>query len=224
MNLQECATDDVGRVRLQFNSEDDAAIPLNFGGRNNGFMTSGGAGLNYNDQLTKKTELQSNYFYNQLDQLIERETNRESFLPSGSFKTKQNTAQNTRNATHRANWTIDHKIDSLNSLKWTNNLSYAQNNSNIGSSSSSTNANGRLENEGTRLSTAKGNNWRVNSELLWRHKFGGRTLSTNFTLGLNKATRTERAVNSFYNLAGQKNRIDTSAKPIHRLTTVKAMD
>lgn len=202
-----------GGIRLQFNSEEDAAIPLNFGGRNNGFVTSGGAGLNYNDQLTKKTELQSNYFYNQLDQLIERETNRESFLPSGSFKTKQNTAQNTRNATHRANWTIDHKIDSLNSLKWTNNLSYAQNNSNTGSSSSSTNASSRLENEGTRLSTAQGNNWRVNSELLWRHKFGkrGRTLSTNLTLGLEQSDRdgTLRAVNSFYNLAGQKNRIDT---------------
>lgn len=202
-----------GGVRLQFNSEEDAAIPLNFGGRNNGFVTSGGAGLNYNDQLTKKSELQSNYFYNQLDQLIERETNRESFLPSGSFKTKQNTAQNTHNATHRANWTIDHKIDSLNSLKWTNNLSYAQNNSNTGSSSSSTNANGGLENEGTRLSTAKGNNWRINSELLWRHKFGkkGRTLSTNFTLGLEQSDRdgTLRAVNSFYNLAGQKNRVDT---------------
>lgn len=202
-----------GGVRLQFNSEEDATIPLNFGGRNNGFVTSGGAGLNYNDQLTKKSELQSNYFYNQLDQLIERETNRESFLPSGSFKTKQNTAQNTHNATHRANWTIDHKIDSLNSLKWTNNLSYAQNNSNTGSSSSSTNANGGLENEGTRLSTAKGNNWRINSELLWRHKFGkkGRTLSTNFTLGLEQSDRdgTLRAVNSFYNLAGQKNRVDT---------------
>lgn len=202
-----------GGVRLQFNSEDDAAIPLNFGGRNNGFVTSGGAGLNYNDQLTKKTELQSNYFYNQLDQLIERETNRESFSPSGSFKTKQNTAQNTRNATHRTNWTIDHKIDSLNSLKWTNNLSYAHNNSNTGSSSSSTNASGGLENEGTRLSTAQGNNWRVNSELLWRHKFGkkGRTLSTNFTLGLEQSDRdgTLRAVNSFYNLAGQKNRVDT---------------
>ncbi|MFN8346108.1 MAG: outer membrane beta-barrel protein [Spirosomataceae bacterium] len=202
-----------GGVRLQFNSDDDAAIPLNFGGRNNGFVKSAGAGLNYNDQLSKKTDLQSSYFYNQLDQLIERETNRESFLPSGSFKTKQNTAQNTGNATHRANWTIDHKIDSLNSLKWTNNANYAQNNSNTGSSSSSSNANGLLENEGTRQSNSKGNNWKVNSELLWRHKFGkkGRTLSTNLTLGLEQSDRdgTLRAVNSFYNAAGQKNRVDT---------------
>jgi hypothetical protein len=202
-----------GGIRLQFNSDEDAAIPLNFGGRNNGFVTSGGAGLNYNDQLSKKTELQSSYFYNQLDQLIERETNRESFLPSGSFKTQQNTAQNTHNATHRANWTIDHKIDSLNSLKWTNNASYARNNSNTGSSSNSTNANGLLENEGTRQSNSQGNNWRINSELLWRHKFGkkGRTLSTNFTLGLEQSDRdgTLRAVNGFYNAAGQKSRIDT---------------
>ncbi len=202
-----------GGIRLQFNSEEDAAIPLSFGGRNNGFVTSGGAGLNYNDQLSKKTELQSSYFYNQLDQLIERETNRESFLPSGSFKTQQNTAQNTHNATHRANWTIDHKIDSLNSLKWTNNASYAQNSSNTGSGSSSTNANGLLENEGTRQSNSQGNNWKINSELLWRHKFSkkGRTLSTNFNLGLEQSDRdgTLRAVNSFYNPTGQKSRIDT---------------
>ena len=202
-----------GGVRLQFNTDEDAAIPLNFGGRNNGFVTSAGAGLNYNDQLSKKTDLQSSYFYNQLDQLIERETNRESFLPSGSFKTKQNTAQNTNNATHRANWTIDHKIDSLNSLKWTNNASYAQNSVNTGSSSSAVNAMGILENEGTRQSNSKGNNWRVNSELLWRHKFEkkGRTLSANFILGLEQSDRNGslRAVNSFYNAIGQKNRVDT---------------
>lgn len=202
-----------GVMRLQFNSEEDAAIPLNFGGRNNGFVTSGGAGLNYNNQFNKKTELQSNYFYNQLDQRIERETNRETFLPSGNFKTKQNTAQNTHNATHRANFTLDHKIDSLNSLKWTNQLSYAKNASYTGSSSRATNANDRLENEGTRQSTAQGNNWRINSELLWRHKFAkkGRTLSTNFLLGLEQSDRngTLNALNSFYNSSGEKNKVDT---------------
>lgn len=202
-----------GAVRLQFNSEEDAAIPLNFGGRNNGFVTSGGAGLNYNNQFSKKTELQSNYFYNQLDQRIERETNRETFLPSGNFKTKQNTAQNTHNATHRANVTMDHKIDSLNSLKWTNQLSYAKNSSYTGSSSRATNANDILENEGTRQSNTQGNNWRINSELLWRHKFAkkGRTLSTNFLLGLEQSDRngTLNALNSFYNSSGEKNRVDT---------------
>ncbi len=202
-----------GGVRLQFNSDDDSSIPLNFGGRNNGFVTSGGAGLNYNDRLSKKTELQSNYFYNQLDQLIERETNRESFLPTGNFKTTQNTAQKTTNATHRGNLTLDHKIDSLNSLKWTNNFNYSKNSSNTGSSSSSINGTGMLENEGTRQSNAQGDNWKINSELLWRHKFGkkGRTLSTNFILGLEQSDRdgTLHAVNSFYNPTGQKTRIDT---------------
>ncbi|RDB04213.1 outer membrane beta-barrel family protein [Runella aurantiaca] len=202
-----------GGVRLQFNSDDDAAIPLNFGGRNNGFVTSGGAGLNYNDQLSKKTELQSNYFYNQLDQLIERETNRETFLPMGNFKTNQNTAQKTTNATHRGNVTLDHKIDSLNSLKWTNNFNYSQNSSNTGSSTRSINGSGILENEGTRQSNAQGDTWRLNSELLWRHKFGkkGRTLSTNFILGMEQSGRdgSLRAVNTFYNPTGQRNRVDT---------------
>lgn len=202
-----------GGVRLQFNSDDDAAIPLNFGGRNNGFVTSGGAGLNYNDQLSKKTELQSNYFYNQLDQLIERETNRETFLPMGTFKTLQNTAQKTTNATHRGNVTLDHKIDSLNSLKWTNNFNYSQNSSNTGSNTRSTNGAGVLENEGTRQSNALGDTWKLNSELLWRHKFAkkGRTLSTNLILGLEQSDRdgTLRAVNTFYTPVGQANRVDT---------------
>lgn len=202
-----------GGVRLQFNSDDDAAIPLNFGGRNNGFVTSGGAGLNYNDQLSKKTELQSNYFYNQLDQLIERETNRETFLPVGTFKTLQNTAQKTTNATHRGNVTLDHKIDSLNSLKWTNNFNYSQNSSNTGSNTRSTNGGGMLENEGTRQSNAQGDTRKLNSELLWRHKFAkkGRTLSTNLILGLEQSDRagTLRAVNTFYGPVGQVNRVDT---------------
>lgn len=212
-----------GGVRLQFNSDDDAAIPLNFGGRNNGFVTSGGAGLNYNDQLSKKTELQSNYFYNQLDQLIERETNRETFLPVGTFKTLQNTVQKTTNATHRGNVTLDHKIDSLNSLKWTNNFNYSQNSSNTGSNTRSTNGAGVLENEGTRQSNAQGDTWKLNSELLWRHKFAkkGRTLSANVILGLEQSDRdgTLRAVNTFYTPGGQANRVDTL-----RQTNIQAND
>lgn len=202
-----------GGVRLSFNSDEDSPIPLNFGGRNNGFVRSWGGGLNYNNQINKKTDLQSNYFYNDLNQLIEREVNRETFLPNGSFKTQQNTAQSTQNTTHRANLTLDHKIDSLNSLKWTNNASYAINSAQTGSGSSSRNQNGLLENEGARQSLSKGNNWRINSELLWRHKFNkkGRTLSTNFILGIDQNDRngTLNAINTFYATNGQKQRIDT---------------
>ncbi|TAG65554.1 MAG: TonB-dependent receptor, partial [Runella slithyformis] len=202
-----------GGLRIQINAGEDSPIPLNVGGRNNGFVRSWGGGLNYNNQINKKTDLQSNYFFNDLSQVIDREVNQETFLPNGSFKTQQNTNQTTQNTTHRANITLDHKIDSLNSLKWTNNVSYASNVAQTGNSSRSFNQNGLLTNDGTRQSFSKGNNWRVNSELLWRHKFHkkGRTLSTNFTLGMDQNDRngTLNAINGFYGANQQQLRTDT---------------
>ena len=191
-----------GGVRIQINGEDDTAIPLNFGGRTNGYLTNWAGGVNFNNQITPKTEVNGSYFYNQLGQDISRLTNRQSFLPTGTIGSNQNTNQHTGNATHRGNFVLDQKIDSSNSFRWTNRFDYRRTSADVLGESRAFGANGQIQNEGIRTTTSQGDGIRLNSDLLLRHRFAkkGRTISSNLTFGLDESDRdgTLRATNRFY--------------------------
>ncbi|MEZ4904126.1 MAG: outer membrane beta-barrel family protein [Spirosomataceae bacterium] len=198
-----------GSMRLSFNSSDDAGIPLNFGGRTTGFQSTWAAGANYNDKLSKKTDIQSNYFYSRSEQLVEKEVNRENFLPNSTFRSVQNMAQNNLNDSHRINLTFDHKLDSANTLRITNQFSFGNTSSNIGSTTQNFLDGAGIQSANERVTLSKGTNTRLNSELLWRHRFAkkGRNFSTIATLGYNESNRSGslRATNRFFT----PTRIDT---------------
>jgi hypothetical protein len=191
-----------GGMRIQINSDDDTAIPLNFGGRTNGYLTNWAGGVNFNNQITPKTEVNGSYFYNQLGQDIDRLTNRQSFLPIGTIGSNQNTNQHTGNVTHRGNLVLDQKIDSSNSFRLTNRFDYRRNNATVLGQSKAFGINGQLENDGIRTTTSQSDGIRLNSDLLLRHRFAkkGRTLSANLLFGFDQNDRdgTLRATNRFY--------------------------
>jgi hypothetical protein len=180
-----------GAVRLQFNSNNQNGIPLNFGNRANGLMTNYAGGVNFNNEFTKKTEMNGSYFFNYLDHDISQTTYRENFLPTGSFTYNQNSRQNNNNANHRINATIDHKIDSANSLKFTTNFSYNETDSEQRSTSENVTPDNEVQNESDLLNISSGNSITSNSSLLFRHRFKkkGRTISTNLTLGVSQSDR-----------------------------------
>lgn len=193
-----------GAVRLQFSGTNDSGIPLNFGGRNNGLMTNYGGGVNYNKDVGKdKTQLSGSYFFNYLNHDLVQNTYRENFLPDNqSFNFDQRSSQSNTNDNHRVNVILDHKVDSLNSVKWTTNFSLNQTNSEIKSLSSTYSQAGTLQNESERVSQSAGTTYRLNSTLLYRHRFKkkGRSFSANATLGLTDTDRngTLNAINTFY--------------------------
>ena len=170
-----------GRRTITLNSNNSSGIPLNFGGRMNGFMDTYAGGLNFSNQLTKKTEANGSYFLNHLGQDINRQLVRENFLSAGTFTFSQDGRQQTANTGHRANLTLDHKIDSLNSLTFKATMGYTQSNLEEQSQSQTLSPENTVENEGTRSSYSSGNGFNLNSSLLFRHRFGkpGRTLSAN---------------------------------------------
>lgn len=192
-----------GAVRMEFGGDNSNGVPLNFGNRANGIMTNFAGGLNMNNQLTKKTELNGSYFYNYLDHDKDQTTFRQNFLPDNqNFTFNQNSRQQNSNSNHRANLTLDHKIDSVNSLKLTANVSYNETDSEVISTSENINPDNSIQSESQRLSLSSGTNAALNSTLLWRHKFAkkGRTFSTNL---LFNASQNDRegfldAVNDFY--------------------------
>jgi hypothetical protein len=197
-----------GAVRITMGDGNSSGVPLNFGNRANGIMTNYAGGFNVNNQFNKKTELNGSYFYNYLDHDRDQTTFRESFLPpdaSGSRRSltfNQTSKQQNSNSNHRVNLTLDHKLDSMNSLKLTANATYNETDSEVISESQNYGADGSLLNEQNRLSLSYGSNANLNSTLLWRHKFAkkGRNFTATLQLGLSENDRTGflDAVTSLY--------------------------
>jgi outer membrane receptor protein involved in Fe transport len=192
-----------GAVRLEVSSDNADGVPLSFGNTIYGFMKSWAGGANFNNQLTAKTEVNGSYFFNQLSHIVNQDLTRQNFLPNGTFVTRQNSGQNNENTNHRLNFTLDHKIDSLNSLKWTSYASYNQTTAQTNSRSQTFGQADSLENEGTRTNHSYGDALSLNSNLLLRHRFRtkGRTLSANLTLAHtgNGSNGNLQAENIFYN-------------------------
>lgn len=204
-----------GRVSLQFDS-DDNSIPLDFGGDNEGFLTTWAGGLNFNQELGKKTDLNASYFYSNSDKEFARNSTRTSFLPEGNFSTLSNSNENNVTDNHRLNFTVDQKIDSFNSVQVTSAFTYTDRSSTSNTFSQNFDANNLLQNEGLRgyQSDATGSNW--TGTVLYRHKFAkkGRNISTNFNFGLNNNDSESNSIseNKYFDDGGQPNRIDTVAQ------------
>jgi outer membrane receptor protein involved in Fe transport len=178
-----------GAVRIQIDGDNTNGVPLNFGGRQNGIMTNYAGGVNFNRDLSKKTQLTSSYFYNRIDQDIRQLTDRINYLPNQpSYNFNQSSLQTNTNDNHRVNLTIDHKIDSTNSIKFANNLTYSESGQRSNTQSKTFSNNNTLQNESVRSNATDQTAFNLNSSLLYRHRFvkKGRTLSTNFTLGISQ--------------------------------------
>lgn len=178
-----------GRVSIQLDGDNTNGVPLNLGGRQNGIMTNYAGGVNFNRDLTKKAQLTSSYFYNRLDQDIRQLTNRVNYLPNQpSYNFNENSIQLNLNDNHRVNLTLDQKIDSANSVKFTNNITYSESSQRSSTNSETRSNDNTLQNESNRFNSNDQTSFNLNSSALFRHRFAkkGRTLSTNLTLGISE--------------------------------------
>ncbi len=204
-----------GRVTLEFNTDGDNAIPLNFGD-NEGFLRTWAGGLNFNQEFGKKSDLNASYFYSNADKLFERNATRQSFLPTGNFTTFNTSNEENLTDNHRINTTLEQKIDSFNSIQVTSAFTYTERTATSNSFSQTLGPDGAAQNEGSRnyQSDATSSNWASN--VLYRHKFPkkGRTFSTNVNFGLNNNDSESNSFseNIFRSDGGPNNRIDTVAQ------------
>ncbi|SKC71480.1 outer membrane beta-barrel family protein [Ohtaekwangia koreensis] len=191
-----------GQVSVQLNSNNQSGIPLNIGGRNSGIMTNYAGGVNFNNEFNKKTELNTSYFYNYLDHDIDATTERTNYLSNGNLQFNQHSRQLNTNANHRVNATLEHKLDSMNSLKMVTSVTYNETESNTKSESQNLDAGGILQNESIGSTSSAGSSVNLNTNLLWRHRFSrkGRTLSVNGQLSVTDSDRDgdQNATNIYY--------------------------
>ncbi len=191
-----------GAVRLEFNSDNQNGVPLNFGGRNTGLMSNYAGGLNFNNEFNKKTEVNGSYFFNYLDHDVTETTDRINYFSSGDLAFNQVSRQNNTNVNHRVNAVLDHKIDSLNSIKLTTSFTLNDTDARETSSSLNLDGNSSVQNESDRSTASQGSTASFNAALLWRHRFArkGRTLSANATVGVSDSDRDgeQDATTTFY--------------------------
>jgi hypothetical protein len=163
-------------------------------------------GLNYNNKWGKNTDVNASYIYNDQSIQTNRDINRQNIIPGNNFNYLQNSNATRENMQHRMNMSIDHKIDSFNSLKLTSAATLQKSNSKSLSEYASENSPGKKLNSGftSTLNNSEGINLRNN--LLYRHRFAkkGRTFSANFTLNYNESEGDNdlRSENIFYDRFG----------------------
>ena len=201
-----------GNININVSGEDAAAMGMS-GGRGGGITTSSGGGLNYNNIIGAKDDLQSNYFYSRYNPKKESHINRLNLLPGGNTNYIENSLTNNISSSHRFNVNNLYQIDSFNSIRIIPSLSFQQTKNNSVSDYQTLSESGDLINEGLNknYSSTKGYNFR--NEIAYRKKFRrrGRTFSLTLQTSLNESDGEGnlKAVTRFFNSAGSLVRNDT---------------
>lgn len=159
-----------GRVRISLNP-DEAGIPMGYG-LDNGFTDTWAGGANLNADLNAKTEISANYFYNRMQNDLERSVTRQNLLGDQSFGSSEMENRLSRNAGHRLNLTLKHKPDSSSSLILRGRLNFNDARLESFGETETRNTAGALQNTGTRDYKSSGDNFKGNAELVYRRRFG----------------------------------------------------
>ncbi len=201
-----------GNISLTVNS-DDAGGMGGFG-NNSGINTNRAGGVNYNNIIGTKTDLQSNYFYSRFNPNTEVHSQRQYLLPDSTYYSNQNSYTNNITSTHRVNLNMDIILDSFHSIKISPSFGYQQlqNNSNTDYEYLSELRQRSVDGFSRNRSEGYGLNFR--DDILFRKKFRrkGRTFSISLQNSYNKSDvdGSQESVNSFYSPAtGTLNRRDS---------------
>jgi len=201
-----------GNTNINISSDDAATLGVG-GNRNNGINTAWGGGLNYNNIIGTKLDLQSNYFYNRYNPNTESHIQRQYFLPDSSYFYKQNSFADNLNNNHRLNLNMLYQLDSSSSIRVTPSFSYQKTKNKSETDYQTLSENNMLTNEGFSNNIVNNEGYNFRNDIIYRKKFyrKGRTFSLSLQTNLNQSTGdgSLNSINSFYTPAGTLIRKDT---------------
>jgi hypothetical protein len=201
-----------GGVNINIPSNDPMASAMS-GGNNNAINTTWAGGVNYNNIIGKKMEVQSNYFYSRYNPVTEQKLSRQYILPDSTYFYNQNSRIDNLSNSHRFNLTYDYLIDSMNSLKFTPSLTLQNSNNHSLSTYETLSEQLVHSNKGFSNNHTVGDGYSFNGTLLYRKKFKrrGRTfsLSVGSTLSNSDGDGDLLSLNEFYNRLGSLVKIDS---------------
>jgi hypothetical protein len=178
-----------GRMRLSFNIE-DGGVPMG-PMLDRGFTESWAGGANLNTDFSRRSSLSANYFYNRIQNDLERAATRVNALGNGDFDSDETENRLNQNANHRLNLTFKHKIDSFQNLTFRSRISLNDGLFQSLGDTRSFDTIGILQNTGIRDYFADGQTFRGDASLNYRLRFGrkGRALVANATANLSNEGR-----------------------------------
>ncbi len=191
-----------GAMRLQIGSDSD--LPLDMMGGQNGISTTLAGGVNWNYDLSKKTEISSSYFYNRIQNEQDKSIFRQNWLENDIFSTDEQRDQTSKNENHRLNLTIKHDLDSMSQINFRSSLSFNDGNSSSLSNTRSFQNSTVPVNQSTQDWRSTGDQVNWNSSLVYRRKFNkkGRAFVADLGLGISRQNRNGNlmAMNSYFSL------------------------
>lgn len=148
----------------------------------NGISTTNAGGINFHNKFGKKLELTSSYFFNGTETKNDQTSLTQTIKGDSSIFKRDTTSSMTRNLNHRISLELNYQIDSMNSILFRPNVSYAINSSDRNSSSITNGQSGYRLNESNTSSSSDGTSLNSSNTLLYRLKFKKprRTFSINF--------------------------------------------
>jgi len=202
-----------GNINLSMNSDEAAAMGMNPGGRNSGINTASAGGMNYNNIIGTKLDLQSNYFYNRFNPKSESHVQRQYLLPGSSYNYNEDAFSNNVNNSNRFNANLLYQVDSFNSIRFVPSFNYQQTTNRSQRNYQTLSAANQITNEGFSNSNTSNSGYNFRNDITWRKKFArkGRTFSLSFQSSLNESNGdgSLASINSFYNSNGGLLKKDT---------------
>ena len=192
-----------GGITIRAGGGDDNGLPISGAGQNQqGVATTYAGGLNFNDTWNKKTDFNAGLLGSNIDLRTDRSSVQQNLLPGNNFTKVSNSSSDKNSKQQRANFTIDSKIDSFNSIKFTPQFTTQQTDQNSTSNYVSTSDKGLKLNDGSTNSTTHSDAFNFGGNALFRHRFRkkGRTISSTVSLAYNdsKQNGTLNTRNTFY--------------------------
>lgn len=107
----------------------NTGAPISWGPNNNGEITSGTAGLNFNHEFANKSKINASYYLTQARTNLIQTSKAENFLQDRVIYSDTDNLANTKNTNHAFYTNLDLKIDSTTELQWINNVTVRASNS-----------------------------------------------------------------------------------------------
>ncbi len=167
---------------------DDNGLPVTGQGQNQqGIAQTFAGGINYNDNWNKKTDFNTSAMASDVDLRTDRSTNRENILPGNNFNYQSTSSNLKHNRQQKINLSIDHKIDSFQSIKFTPQFTLQKTDSRSILNYTSISDKGVTLNDGSTDNSSKADAFNFGGNALYRRRFKkkGRTLSGTVSLTYN---------------------------------------
>ena len=162
----------MGNLGRRGGRQGNSGISINQG-LSDGYVDTGAAGINFNYDLTPKTEINLSYFVNDIVSEISSITMRETFIDdSNSFFSNEQLDQISDNKSHTINLRVEQEIDSTQDIRLESSLKINDGSLTSSELSNITNEAGSLENTGNTSYDSQADQITPSGSLLYRKRLG----------------------------------------------------